>query len=162
MELLWLPSSGKRKKDASLDPKFLYSVSLSLGLRLCESQMKYDKDIQKMYGPCYAFSTMDLVKDLFEIDVKDKGIWGKIEKVKVVEKDILRTAAVYLYVLHNLQCGGSRNAQYYSDPYKVALGQILTNGVLPTQNFVSWALKMASTDSETKKISKKWDVTPAL
>ena len=126
------------------------------------SQMKYDKDIQKMYGPCYAFSTMDLVKDLFEIDVKDKGIWGKIEKVKVVEKDILRTAAVYLYVLHNLQCGGSRNAQYYSDPYKVALGQILTNGVLPTQNFVSWALKMASTDSETKKISKKWDVTPAL
>ncbi|MDR2781945.1 MAG: hypothetical protein LBB21_05860 [Holosporaceae bacterium] len=132
---------------------FLHSVSIGLGIRLCETQTEYDCRVQQKYGPCYAFCTIDHVNDLFEI-------WnGKAESGRI-NKDILQTAAVYLYVLHNFQCSGSINPQY-STPYQIAFQNMLQNGV-PTRNFISWALKMASLDSETKKIAVEWGVRPSL
>jgi hypothetical protein len=140
---------------------FLHSMSIGLGMRLCETQTKYDRHIQREYGPCYAFCTMDYVKDLFKIKLKGNKSFVGISKSGDVDKDTLRTAAVYLYVLHDFQCGGSIDPRYYSTPYKIALLNMLKDGA-PPRNFISWALKIASLDFKTKKIAVEWGVTPSL
>jgi hypothetical protein len=64
-------------------------------------------------------------------------------------------------VLHDFQCGGSIDPRYYSTPYRVALLNMLQDGV-PTRNFISWALKIASLDFKTRKIAVEWDVASSL
>lgn len=142
--------SFKKPKNVTREAVVQLKMILDLLLLSTCIQLLETGIIQNEYNPCYAFAAHErLISNLLELN--------DIDEINV--EGIFLTASVYLYSLSAF-LNGRRNPNNFSNIYSLAITNL--NQENPKKNFISWALKMAYDDSDTRDTAIKRKPMPSL